>query len=86
MTPETMLSGPESDAETGPVLTVDLTPADCQALLQALARSISDLTDETPVAPYLLDEEIAEDLARAWALIERLSIPVRDWPERNLPV
>lgn len=86
MTSETMLSGPESDAEIGPVLSVDLTPEECQALLQALARSVRDLTVYGyPSSPYLLDEEIAEDLDRAWTLIDRLSIPVRDWPERNLP-
>lgn len=85
MNPESTLRGSESAGETVPVLSVDLSPVECQALLQALARSVRDLTDETSVAPYLLDEEIAEDLASAWALIERLSIPVRDWPERNLP-
>lgn len=86
MTPESTLRGPESDRETGPVLSVDLTPAECQALVQALSRSVRDLTVYGyPSSPYLLDDEIAEDLATAWTLIDRLSIPVRDWPENNLP-
>ena len=86
MIPESTLRGSESDRETGPVLSVDLTPVECQSLLQALARSVRELTVYGyPSSPYLLDAEIAEDLATAWTLIDRLSVPVRDWPERNLP-
>ena len=85
MTSETMLSGPESDAEIGPVLSVDLTPEECQALLQALRLSVIELSIERPAPPYRIEEEIADDLVLVWALVDRLSIPVRDWPERNLP-
>jgi hypothetical protein len=85
MNPESTLRGSESDAEIGPVLSVDLTPIECQALLQALARSVRDLTDEKAASPHRTEEDIADDLVLVWALVDRLSIPVRDWPERNLP-
>jgi hypothetical protein len=85
MAPESTLRGSESDAEIGPVLSVDLSPVECQALLQALARSVRDLETEKALPPYRTEEEIVDDVVVAWALIDRLSIPVRDWPERNLP-
>lgn len=84
VTSEMPLRSPEIVAEVVPVLSVDLTPADCQALTQALARTIRDLTVYgNPDAPFVLDEEIEEEISAAWVLIERLSIPVRDWPDKN---
>jgi hypothetical protein len=85
MNPESTLRGSESAGEIGPVLSVDLTPEECQALLQGLRRSVIELSIETPAPPYRIEEEIADDLVLVWALVDRLSIPVRDWPERNLP-
>ena len=85
MTSENTLRRAESVADNDPVLRLDLSPEDCQALLQALARSIRDLEDEKAVPPYRTEEEIVEDVVTVWTLIDRLSIPVYDWPEKNLP-
>jgi hypothetical protein len=46
---------------------------------------VRDLTDEKAAPPHRTEEEIVDDVVVAWALIDRLSIPVRDWSERNLP-